>query len=383
MSWIWGSLAAAGLAAGVPDAKKSPTVSVAVDPRIELLAVIHGLADPGGRLEGFDWGTSAYAAQVRVYFDRFRGHSAIEAYRKARSDGLTAVGAQQQILDLGPPPDLRRLRDTWSGPQVPLGELRSFAVESGFMSFYDEHAPAYRAFVKEAAKELEGLEIAVPLENYSSMKVTASATLILCPLRRGQQGNLNHIECLDGGASYRVVSTVGHDEVVDGNPVFRLRNRRWDLWHEMGHGLFDRLLEAYPGEVGRSSGLYDELPGGCHGSWDQCLREHVAQGVATRLLELDESAGDPGPHAHVPREGLDLLPLVKEQLKVFEARRGHFKTMADFFPTLLGAFVKRAGTTPRGGGAAREPRPVLPASSACGGRRGSEVRYGPQGPVGP
>lgn len=364
----------AGLLAWASAAHGGPRVSIVLDPRIELLEVIGALADGDRPLDGPFWSSYAYAADVKAHFGKFRAHPAVQAYRKARGAGQTSVGAQQQMMDLGPPPQLKRNRETWKGPEIALKPLRAFAAESDFMGFYGRQAPVYRDLVEAASRELRDPDVAAPLERYSSMKVTAACTVLLCPLRRGQDANLNHIECLDGGVGYRVVSTVGPDEIAKGRPVFRLGSRRWDLWHEMGHGLLDRLLESHPAEVGASEGLYGGFPAGCHGSWDQCLREHVAQGVATRLLEIENAAGGAPSGEPIFRRELELLPLVMEQLKIFESDRGRFKTLADFYPALLGAFVARARSLPRSGGGPRGPRPVLPASSDCGGRRGEGLR---------
>lgn len=86
------------------------------------------------------------------------------------------------------------------------------------------------------------------------------------------------------------------------------------------------------------------------------------------MLELEAAGGMGAAENPDRRRFLPFLPLVLEQLKLYEGRRSRFPTLEKFYPTLLAAFVKRA----RGGvpdGKRPGPRPVRPASSACGGAR--------------
>lgn len=370
-----------------------PYPSVSLDPRIELLAVVHVLAGEVPGLDGFALNDSDYAREVRRRFWRLRGHPAVEAYRRARLAGLDAVGAQRMMLDLGDPPELATKHELPSEVERLVSLLKAFARDCRFMEFFNSHRPLYRSLVGEVVSEMKDRDYASMLEEYSGLEVRARYSMMLCPLRGPrQEGNMNHIECSeDGKAGHSIFATLGPTEIRSGIPQFQFWNRRWDLWHELSHTLLDRRLRDFPAEVQATSALFAPVADHCYGFWAQCLREHVAQGVAWRMLAWAKRAGRTKEDVWHPtaeqEEKLPYLQVVIDRLADYEARRDLYPTLNDFYPELLEAFAELARAKEIHGKAVpRPPRPseayaVEPANSEC--RKGARASREPVPPLSP
>jgi tetratricopeptide (TPR) repeat protein len=311
-------------------ARPKPYPSVAVDPRLELLSVVLSLAARRERIDGFEpVPESSYAKAAMRRFGRFESHRAVRLISKALRGGLTVIGAQRSLLRVSPPPEL--LEPEGERPRRPeiLQALNEFAVETGFMRFFEEQAGFYRRCVAGVEKQMRGRDYAAILESYTGRRVTAPYTLALCPMRAvGSAGNLNFLERGDAGP--RVVSAVGPSRLAAGAPRFDYAALRWDIWHELAHTLLDDLFE----EKG-------------DGPWEHSVLEHMAQGLASRLVRWADATGRAkGPACGRRGEGLIRLDAVQERLAIFEKERRRYPTIDAFYPKLKAA----VSSLPRSGG---------------------------------
>lgn len=339
---------------------------VSVDPRMELLAVVHVLADPEGELDGFSLDGSSYAAQVQDVFSPYRRHPAVGAYLRARRRGLAAVDAQRLMLSLGPPPELELIGIASSHEASLAKALRSFARESRFMDFYEAHLPLYQTWVDEVLAQMPGRSYPAMLQKYSGMKISSRYQFFLVSLRRGPIGNMNHVACLPDGAGYRIFSTAGPSAPGGESPRFVLSERRWDFWHELGHSLLDELLQRHPQSLAATQALFEPIGASCYGSWAQCAREHVAQGLAFRVMAWADEKGETkeGTWSAALKPELPYLEAVIERLKEYERSRNRYPTLEAFYPRLLDVF-KELARSKNLRASPRPPDPIPAANSAC------------------
>lgn len=345
-------------------ARDWPYPAVTVDPRIELLAVVHVLSVDTQPLAGFALNETGYAREVKERFWKYRSHPAVGAYLQARKNGLDIIPAENLMLSLSAPPALEESASFGAKREPELvAALRAFAHETDFNRFFEAHRAFYQRCVQDELAGMKGGDDAAVMERYSGLPVSASYAMILAPLGDGK-GDLSHIECVPGHPGYKIEGVVGPGRVEEGMPRFQYTpSQRWHIWHELGHSLLDEVLAQYPDEVSASE------PAGrpCYENWAQCIRENVVQGLASRLLALSTGPTDAS-QWHPPDEAtVPYIASVAERLKDYEAARQDYPTLTSFYPSLLAIFVE--GARPA---TARPGYRVAPPSS-CPGPAGASV----------
>lgn len=335
---------------------------VRVDPRFELLAVVHVLADPDGGLEGFRLNSTAYSQDVEEAFGGHASHEAVKLYADYRRAGADSVAAQKLMLDLSDPPELSSRR-ALSPEEARLVEaLRAFWRQSDFADFVASHKDYYRRLEQDVRDEMEGRDYAAMLRDYTGLPIESRYTVILVSLRAKNQGNMNHVGCGEDRARH-IFSAIGPALTERGKPRFHFWDRRWDVWHELGHTLFDDLLEKYPASARAARARFETLLPRCYGSADQCLREHIVQGLAFAVLSWAHESGRTEESVWSPavKPGMPHLGLVVAGLKEYETRRNRYPTLAGFYPRLLDVLAGSSGEP----SLALSGSPIEPAHSSC------------------
>lgn len=121
------------------------SIRVAIDPRIELLTVLHLLSGyGGGRITPYD---SAYKTEVLTYFRKYENHPSVKYFTRANS----SFGGDLPfsiVVNLSVPPGLSqqaafgdsvlgRVRDGKALEEY-ITAMRSFAIDTDFMSFAEQ-----------------------------------------------------------------------------------------------------------------------------------------------------------------------------------------------------------------------------------------------------
>lgn len=327
-------------------------MKVAVDPRIELLAAVHAASGYQEQSMGMGVSRPAYAIALRERFAAFRGHEAARLYRGLREGGFSQTDALFLLLSLTPPPALRPLpgpnphREVLAqnaGGQDKLERflraLSAFARDSGFAGFFAEHKGDYRRMQEALEKQLRATDWPGTLERYSGLRPRADYTWILTPGAESFAGTSK----TEPGDPERVFSLLRVYDDGGGALRFDLNLMSWVVWHELGHVLLDRESEENAALLERSQALFSPIRERCYQVWPQCVREHVAKGLATRLWELQPaSERDAARSPATSHEPLPYMPVVQRALKGYEAERGRYKTLADYYPRILEALALEA-----------------------------------------
>lgn len=270
----------------------------------------------------------------------------------------------QLLLRLGPPPALDGLDAVPRMIAEPIGapadvarwleSLRSLARST-------ETAAALREERRELAPAVEDFRRRISTEPF----VAAIEAYCGMPLQGAHRIALSPFHSAAGVAN---VVTEGADGRVEIETLLGPLRRGPDadywgprvpgtLWHEEAHGILDPLADAWAGRIDRAAPA--DPAAVCYGGWRQCVREHVVRAVMIRLMarRYGRAAADEQLAFENPRRFLWLEPMI-ESLRLYEAGRDKWPTLADYYPRLLDAVKPDASDDAAPFRADREPPQV-------------------------
>lgn len=320
-------------------------VAVGSDPRIELLSVIQ-LLSRYFLVTGHD---IAYKAEVQTRFGPFADHRAVTLFREMARGDFRFNSVPDAIMRFGNPPALaQRLPPTPELAEAAGGEarlqewvaaLRDFAQASRFNDFYREHQPYYQQLAAAARPSVQ--PVVRDLNAYTGMPLS-NATVVLGPLLH-DGGFAAHYEFPDGRRE--AYAFVGPVAASAGIPDFGSAERMESLVaHEFAHLVINPTTERLAPEVNRYShrlpAMAEAMRRRGYGGWNSVVNEHIIRAITVRLAALSrgEAAGQQALRQEV-EWGFAYVPALVERLKVYEANRARYRTIADFYPELLTAFA--------------------------------------------
>lgn len=324
-------------------------VSITVDSRIELLAVVQFLSDYDkrhGMITRFEF---PYKQDVREYFSKFRNHPAVKLFDQMSAENFSFDAPPATMLYLSEPPELNpRLSFTEylnkrAGGVDRLnkfvGLLRDFAEETKFMTFFKAHNGTFQQMTANAKKKMEGVNYTQTLEDYYGMRQN-SYTIILAPLFVGGFGP--RIEHSDGRSD--IYNILGPMNMQNGLLSFGSESSfRHIAWHEFSHSFVNPTTEQFDKEIDEYKALFKPISGRMSGqaysNWQTCVNEHVVRAVTTRLStrEIGSEAGEQALYNEKNR-GFAYVPALCESLTNYEQMRDTYPTFMDFYPELIQVF---------------------------------------------
>jgi hypothetical protein len=328
-------------------------LTVTVDSRIELMAVTEILADYGwtGLLNLQD---TAYRRDVDAWFAPYKQHLAVKRFAELAKAGYAFDGPAGTMVCLSSPPELalqaapeQCAADRAGGAaslQAWLVQLRAFAAESDFMTFFRAHAGLY-SLMEQATRKNIVKDYAADLEAYYGVR-QASYTIVLAPLLVGNFGP--RVPHSDG--TYDIYGVLGAGRAVDGIPAFgSIESLRALVWHEFGHSFSNPQVDRFKDAIAKSQRLFPPIEAKmrpqAYPNWHTSVIEHVDRAVTTRLAyrELGSDAGDAA-LAYERRQGFAYVPALAERLKEYEEHRERYADFAAFAPRLFAVFDELAAT---------------------------------------
>lgn len=173
----------------VPPDWSAQDLVLAADPRVELISIVHLLAD--GSEPKAD--ATPYEKEVRKHFGSYTNHVAVEIYRQlsAANSKFTLEAAVQTLMHYDQPPKLesqetldREFVKAAGGKRKLEGfisALRDFVKHSEFESFFNERKALYAQLEKRARKPMFDLVAGVEEETGAPVH---TVRFILAPLLR-------------------------------------------------------------------------------------------------------------------------------------------------------------------------------------------------------
>lgn len=327
-------------------------LSIAVDPRLELLTTVQLLAG----YEVLARGNFAYKREVQTHFAKYKGHSAVKCFAEMRAKGFAFAAPVETVLCLSNPPELmpqREYSDFVIGRaggrenvERFVGELRRFAQDTRFMEFYAAHKKTYGAFTAAVREKFKGTDDVDLLEKYFGTK-QASYTLLFGPLVHG--GGFG-IRFKNGDGLYDTYDVCGTARVSNGVPeVAPARELRYLTWHEFSHSFVTPPAETFAPYAGlievikRKGYLYGQEEGmkgvSADMLWAECVNEHIVRAVTVRLTlaQYGPEIRDTHMNAEV-QSGFIFTPAIAKCLEKYEAQRDKYPAFSDFYDEIAKAF---------------------------------------------
>jgi Domain of unknown function (DUF4932) len=325
------------------------TSRIVVDPRIELMSIVHLL---GGYFLNSEADT-AYRRDANAYFDTFRSHPVVGMAMDLAKKTFSFDNVPGLLLRLTNPHSLIWRKDLEADAiaGIPDAEererflflLRDFASVSRFEVFFNRNRRLYR-------------QVALSIEPLVTPNVDALETYTGASLGRWRviPGMLS----LDGGFGPKLRQRSGILETyaIIGplynsaeRPNFGDYGRLQDLIvHEFAHSLINPLSEQHRDLVQGFSARFDAalraamLRQGAYDNWQTVVDEHVVRAVTARVAAKTRgtNAGAAAVLKEVER-GFVYVPALIERLDVYEADRRAWPDLNAYYPNLLRAFDER------------------------------------------
>lgn len=328
------------------------------DPRVELFAVLHALSVNETEADGFRWNETAYSQLLKARVEPLRDHAAVGLYRRAYSRAQRRgwrgyMGVLNAVLDCVEETLSFSSKGACSNKKL-AQEACDFAQKAGLLRFPQARRALgeYEAGLRLEARRLKPLLLFSELTGLESpVPHRISPSPLMIP---GQVWN--HLERDSAGRIESILTVVGSRREGAGL-VFSFLPLTWDIWHEQSHAQLDEELEAYPERGQRLRENLEPLAAICYEDWRQCLREHMAQGVAQAVGRWAQAAGRPSGSLPPAKESLPYLGLVVERLEEFQTNRSRYRSLRNFYPRLLDIFEEiKLSTATIASAPPRDPR---------------------------
>lgn len=322
-------------------------LNIEVDPRIELLAVVqHFTTWADKNHTKFNIG---YKYDINNYFSNYRNHIAIQKCQALINSGFTYDAPVAFILYHGNPPELNQLVPYSNYLIIRAGgesnlkdfaeKLRSFAIETNFMKFFESKRKFYNHLQNEIIRNLDNVNYTNLLENYFGEK-KHSYNIIPAPLfHAGGYG----AKVLNDGKE-DIYNITGPKNYLNGNLTFgNKEDILYILLHEFSHSFINYITEKYSTEINNSKSLYEpikekmQLQG--YNNWQSCVNEHLVRTVVARIvLQL---MGESSKNSIINKEinnGFIYILKLDSLLSEYENNRNKYPTFESFYPKIIELF---------------------------------------------
>jgi hypothetical protein len=354
---------------GVVWAQERPrqSLTVSVDPRVELMSVLFRLA---GNQEYNQGKVPSYVRDVDAHFLPMRDHPAVKLAAQLRErDGIsfdavmsmafhvTDAFSLQERVPLLPRPKSLDARWTPETSRQFLSLAREFVVASHFKEFIDEHQPLYRAGIQHMQELLDKNAHLEWFDQFFGPRKGADFRVVL--------GMLN------GGGSYGVhfVGADGHEELysilgvwmVDsqGQPTFPA-GMVSTLVHEFTHSYTNALVDQFakdlqaPGEK-----LFDlvgpEMKKQAYGQWKTLMYESLNRACGLRyILAYDGPVALQKAILYENSRSFFWVGELADVLAEYDTQPRKYKDLAEFLPRIVAFFNEYAKTADARLGAIKE-----------------------------
>ncbi|NLW18176.1 MAG: DUF4932 domain-containing protein [Candidatus Cloacimonetes bacterium] len=281
-----------------PVTQKSGKLTISVDPRLELLAVLQHLS--GSEMTYAD--SDGYAASIDAWFSAFKKHPALSKLRALEDYGFTYDLPVSDFLRFdGVPLGIQnrdcsgyakkmnedRLKTASEGGSLEgfYAAVNDFVRESDFYGWFESQ----RQFFSETVSAADSLLCASPdmiahiIDWYGYEH--HSYNLAISPLLGGGGYGPDLVDSQRNSDLYCVTSFEKSKDPAD-----TILHLAFMLFHELSHPYVNPLVDKYFWMVEDSSALFEpikqKMEGQAYNSWWIAVVEHFVRGSELRLIQL-------------------------------------------------------------------------------------------------
>ncbi len=328
---------------GTAGAVSRKTVSIAVDPRIELLAVVQHFT--GWAQKGHIKSKTAYKSDIDRYFGQFKDHPAIAYAESLFNSNFTYDAPVQFVLCHGSPPALEQkvpysdyLIARAGGEPVLVRfaeELRDFARKTDFSRFYEAHSTLYETLATEVGILFEDKNYAEALEDFYGESM-GSYNLVLAPLFSGNYGI-----SVEGDQGEDLYCVMGPCSLKGDRTTFACLNYLESMiLHEWSHPFVNPLVDENYELFERSIHLFEPIKRmmqrQAYPTWRITLYEHLVRACGEIHLraQLDEAFDRAEYLRYHEGKGFWYVGCIDSLLDIYERKRERYPQFKDFVPII-------------------------------------------------
>lgn len=329
--------------AGGPKQFQGKRLSVSVDPRIELLAVVQHFTHWAQK--GHIKSSTTYKGDIDDYFGELKDHPVVARAESLINANFAYDAPVQFMLHHSDPPELVQntpysdyLVKRAGGEENLIeftDELRDFARRTDFMRFYHDHDPLYDTLIAEVDSLLEGKDYVQAIEDFYG-ESRNSYNIILSPLFSGNYGITT--ETQEGYDTYGVI---GPSSLKGNRTTFAsLSYLESIILHEWSHSFINPLIEQNFDLFEESVALFEPIKGmmrrQAYPSWRIALYEHLVRACGEIHLraKIHRDFDKEKSREYHEGKGFWYISYVDSLLDVYESQRDQYPTFSRLVPVI-------------------------------------------------
>jgi len=350
---LYSILLAATMAAAAPE----HTVTVKIDPRVELLGVVYRI---GGHPEFSQGQVERYLNDVDDYFAPYRDHPVVALAKELReSHGISFDAVMQMALHLDDaftPAPIRSLDDeslqlyadgrwTESDARRFIDELADFVRKSDFKRFYEEHAAIYQHTVHAMQSFVDAELDESWLQNYFGFAPGESFTIVPAMIDGPASYGPKYLDAQGKEKFYAIVGINSTDK--EGMPVVGADALELII-HEFSHSFVNDLVQAHRSEFEVPAGKIFEtvapaMERMAYPNWQIMVDESLVRAVVIRyLLAHGDTEGAKKRVQYEVKRSFLWMPELTKWLAEYEQNRERYSGFDDYMPRVAAFFVNYA-----------------------------------------
>jgi hypothetical protein len=328
------------------------SLTVSVDPRVELISIIFQLAgNPEynkGRMVG-------YISDIEKQFGPYRGHPVVKLAADLRKKYGVSYDAPMSLavhledtnnLEMRVPLEPRPvgLDGRWRADDVKdfLEKARQFAQESNFDDFIKEHQPMYDRAVTRLQSLLEKEAHLEWFDDFFGARPGAEFHIAL-GIVNGPSNYGPHIKLADREEYYCILGVWRCRFFGLGEPKFD-KKMLPTVIHEFCHSYANRIVDAHLTQLEKPGikifeKIRDRMQRMAYGNWQTMMRESLVRACVVRYMA--ETEGSNAAQRQINREiglGFSWIPELSDLLAQYEQQRDKYPTVDTFFPNIVDFF---------------------------------------------
>ena len=316
-----------------------------IDPRIELwntMAIVLGNPNTNPiRL--------AYKEEIIQHFSQYKSHKALphlfELIRNSQDlatpfhfflhfDKALNFDIEGMDSDL-----IKRCGGTQNLLQL-AKEIKEFAVESGFYSFFNNHANFYNLVLSNAQYNFKDFDEKQKIEDFYGIKKHSYSVVFNIMEGSGNFGVLKKGKL--GDDLYAVICcSSANGNIPSFTPDFEFYNL---VYHEFSHSFCNPLVYEDSVKLNKHKDLLEpiseSLEAQGYNSWLTAVHEHLVRTVSVMLAEnkFGKTVAHEMFYKHELGRRFIYVKALKEKLDYYQSHRNVYKTFHNFFPELIKVF---------------------------------------------
>ena len=335
----------------------TPSIQVAVDPRIELVSLIFRLA---GNSEYNQGKVERYIADADQQFGKFSEHKVVALARKLRNTRgvsydacmslavlLTEVHEPALRVPLTPWPESLDKRWSADGVRDFLAAAKEFVKESDFEGFVEKHKELYQETEKRV-RELIAKQAHVEWFHEFFGELPQASFTIIPGLFNGGGNYGPHARDKSGKEELYCILGVWETD-WHGLPAFR-SGVVGTIVHEFNHSFANPIIDRHMNELqGPGEKMFrfvaNQMQSQAYGDANTMMRESLVRACVVRYMKKFE--GDNAEKAAIQREqgrGFLWTGEFSELLSQYEAHRDQYPTLESFASRIV-EFFKQYSVT--------------------------------------